>query len=804
MASRLFCFSCLYDFFSRRRFLLFAAFLTILLVSVAALRELDIHQDIQSMLPDDQSEVAEDFRLLQHAPFARKIIINLKGGPAATSRDLIETADRLAGAMTPPFFSRTLSGPPVIPKRELFSWLIRALPNLVTVQDMEKVGAGIHPERVGRQLRDIFRRIISLEGLASKELMRKDPLELHHMALEKLRFLSPVQKARLKNDHFLGGPKGKNILLMADTPIEITDSRGSIELLKHFQDLARATVPHHIKVSLISGHQYAAANAEAVQRDLFIVLGLSFLAILAIFLLHLRSWRALFVFMVPLSAVSIAAVGVSLIYTRVSAITIGFGSVLLGISVDFALHVYYALRHRARNPALVMAEVSRPVLFGGLTSMAAFGVLLFSSLPGQRQLAVFSMVGIGASLLISLVALPHLIRPGPGSLPPVRSRFLQGARLPRKWVLCGWLLFLGLCAWPATCIRFDTDLRSLSLVPAELRHGEEEIRKTWGDVRGRAVIFAQGPNLQSALEANDRLFAYLSQRIPQRQITSLAPIFPSALTQKINSKRWTGFWQREKKERLRTLLAEGGKEQGFSPDAFAPFFAYLSRPPSPIVSADLRALGLGELLDSMVIENEDQVLVLTLVPDTPEIVALFDHPHVMLQGVCLVSQTRFGEIVGKAMVHDFLHFVLRASLVVLCLLGLLFRRPGKVLYALVPVATGLAFMFAVMGLFGIGFNLFNIVAAILIIGLGVDYGIFTVCKLSEGYDHATDRAIFVSGLTTLAGFGALVLARHPALHSIGLSVSLGVCAAIPSALLVIPALYQPNAGRNAPMGKSRR
>jgi len=65
-----------------------------------------------------------------------------------------------------------------------------------------------------------------------------------------------------------------------------------------------------------------------------------------------------------------------------------------------------------------------------------------------------------------------------------------------------------------------------------------------------------------------------------------------------------------------------------------------------------------------------------------------------------------------------------------------------------------------------------------------------VCKISEGSNHATEKAVFVSGLTTLAGFGALVMARHPALHSIGVTVLLGIGAAIPSALFVIPALYQ--------------
>jgi predicted RND superfamily exporter protein len=65
-----------------------------------------------------------------------------------------------------------------------------------------------------------------------------------------------------------------------------------------------------------------------------------------------------------------------------------------------------------------------------------------------------------------------------------------------------------------------------------------------------------------------------------------------------------------------------------------------------------------------------------------------------------------------------------------------------------------------------------------------------VCRISEGHSHHSERAVLISGLTTLAGLGGLVLAKHPALHSIGLTVFLGIGAAIPGALLVIPALYR--------------
>jgi uncharacterized protein len=103
--------------------------------------------------------------------------------------------------------------------------------------------------------------------------------------------------------------------------------------------------------------------------------------------------------------------------------------------------------------------------------------------------------------------------------------------------------------------------------------------------------------------------------------------------------------------------------------------------------------------------------------------------------------------------------------------------------------TGMVFMFGVMSLMKISFNIFNIISSIVVIGEGVDFGIFMVTRSSGDYSHDTDTTILLSGLTSITGFGALVFASHPALHSIGLTVLLGIVAAIPSALYVIPAFY---------------
>jgi predicted RND superfamily exporter protein len=204
----------------------------------------------------------------------------------------------------------------------------------------------------------------------------------------------------------------------------------------------------------------------------------------------------------------------------------------------------------------------------------------------------------------------------------------------------------------------------------------------------------------------------------------------------------------------------------------------------------LRTIGLAEIVDTLIIDDGKTVKVLTLVPDTPEIAALFNSRDFNHTSIEFASQNQFRKTISKAIADDFFHFILKASAMVILLLGLLFRNLKKVLLSLIPVVTGILFMIGVMGSLGIAFNLFNVVAAILIIGLGVDYGIFMVTKMTQGLDDATEKAVFVSGLTTIAGFGALILARHLALHSIGLSVLIGVGAAIPAALVIIPAMFR--------------
>ena len=769
--------------------MLFVATLAIIAISAIAFVNLNLNENIEAMLPDRKTDTALNFRLLQQAPFSRKVIVNLNKQADIHGNELVEITDRLAAAMTPPFFTRVVTGPGESLSLDFFAWFANVYPSLITGEDIKNIEQKLTADQIRKALDDLYVKLLSPEGSAMKTLFQIDPLGFRLKVLEKMRFLNIIPKMRLENGHFIS-PDGKNALIIAETPFEITDAKRGREMLISFQNLLASVVPDTISVSMISGHRYTLENINAIQKDIVIILTCSALGVFTLFLLFFRSLGGIFVFLTPICVLCIAAAGISVLYRNVSAITIGFGAVLLGISVDFAVHVYFALRAATGNPSGALAQVSRPIVFCALTTLGAFGVLFFSSLPVQRELAVFSIIGICTALILSLVPLPQVVRHTQMAPYNEKTYIKTKFRLAKGWVICLWLLLLVICAWQGTKLHFDGDLRSLNLVPDEIRDLENMLQRTWGNFRGTAVVFAEGPDLQTALETNDRVFQHLTRNPNSSGIVSLAPILPSLKTQESNRQRWNAFWSDGKKEHVNQLLIDQGKSIGFKFTAFESFAKAIAGPSPPVTVEALRTIGLAEIVDTLIIDDGKTVKVLTLVPDTPEIAALFNSSDFNRTSIEFASQNQFRKTISKAIADDFFHFILKASAMVILLLGLLFRNLKKVLLSLIPVVTGILFMIGVMGSLGIAFNLFNVVAAILIIGLGVDYGIFMVTKMTQGLDDATEKAVFVSGLTTIAGFGALILARHPALHSIGLSVLIGIGAAIPAALVIIPAMFR--------------
>lgn len=773
-----------YNFLAPRRLSLLVFCALACLSCALFVSSLVVREDISTMLPDDSGRIASDFALLRLAPFTQRLVITVShsGADPTLAAETLATALRQENV-----FTRVLTGPPNNITLTFLTKFLALAPALLTEQDIEALLPLTKPEHIRTALAQNRRELLSPGAIALKTVIRQDPLKIRDIALPKLAAPSRLADVRIENGHFVSRD-GRHALILVDTDIPMTDSFGAGEVMNSYKK-ALKTLPEGANAMFVGGHRHTHANAQAIKDDLVIILPSSLLLLALTFLLFIRNRQSLYVFLVPVCVVGVAGTATALIYGSVSGIVLGFGAVLLGISVDYALHVYFALQKSNTSdnhtPAQTLTQISPAITFGALTTCSALAALLVSDIPGIRQLAVFSLFGIIASFFISLLILPHFIT----------KRDNQRRTAPHKPyeprgiapLLALWIGILSAGLWFGQHTRINGDLRAMSFTSDEIQTDEEATRAIWGSMQDHILIFVRAQTFDGALEKNDLVWRFLHTNNATNSIISLAPLLPSVQTQLLNIERWKAFWQTNGETTL-ALMDSEQKTAGFSSSAFSPFAKFITTAPETFSSESLHELGIQEFVDVLAIRANNEFLILTLLPSTTKNVALLNEDAERELGARFVSGSRFRELLQHAMRTDVLRISGLALAGVVLLNAILFHNPRKTLLALLPIGVGVSAVLMVMYFFGQALNLFHIVSLPLIIGLGADYGIFMVCHSRQSAQDQTARAVLFSGVTTLSGFGVLVLARHSALHSIGITVLTGIGAAMLTALCVVPRL----------------
>ena len=147
----------------------------------------------------------------------------------------------------------------------------------------------------------------------------------------------------------------------------------------------------------------------------------------------------------------------------------------------------------------------------------------------------------------------------------------------------------------------------------------------------------------------------------------------------------------------------------------------------------------------------------------------------------------------------------RYSLIAIAILVFIhFRSPLSVALSLVPVGVGVVWLGGLMGCFNIPLNPANIMTLPLVIGIGVTNGIHILNRYAEEQTpnilaRSTGKAVLVSGLTAMAGFGSLILAKHQGIQSLGYVMSTGLATCMIAGLTFLPALLNLLSGRSGPI-----
>lgn len=156
----------------------------------------------------------------------------------------------------------------------------------------------------------------------------------------------------------------------------------------------------------------------------------------------------------------------------------------------------------------------------------------------------------------------------------------------------------------------------------------------------------------------------------------------------------------------------------------------------------------------------------------------------------------------KAMRDGFLWAGVYALIAMLFVLLLDFGKVKHTLVALLPLAMGMVATLGFMAIFGASLNPANMIAFPLILGVGADNGVhvlhdFRSRDRTRRYrlSHATGRGIMVAALTTILGFGTLMISQHQGMASLGLILTVGVTCCMATALVFLPALLYVMGGR---------
>jgi predicted exporter len=774
-----------YDFLKGRKALLYGVLAVFLLLCLAIFLTAPIRTDIQVMLPRGEGDrLVKDFALLTESGLSSNVFISVHTEGDATKDDLVAAARLIEKEL--PTDMVTLMDARSINPLKIMDFILTNAPNLMTDADRQQMRAYMEPASIEKQLKDAKRELATPQGIALKKAIRKDPLGLRYILFPRLKSFQSLSQATVSGGYLFSADQ-RAIMLTGRSNLSITDAENAARLIDAF-DSIRTRLPENTSAELISGLVHTNANASTIKRDILIISLVSLCALGLVFLVFFRTLRVAGVFIAPLIALAAALGGMALFHREVSAIVIGFGSVLIGISIDFSMHVYYGIAKHKGAPGEAVQATFKPILFCTLTSCAAFGALYLSGMPGINQLATFSISGLVIAAIFALIVLPHMS--SNASVVNKSTPAKKSAQHPLAALAIFACLLLA-ALWFGSSIKLDPDLRSIGYVPEEVRQAEQTFNDTWGDVRNNAVIFAKGDSLDQALIRNEQVYTTIRAELPEGKPVSLTPLMPSLKSQSANRKAWQAIWTEDVRQQTLSDIHAAGKPLGFSAKAFTPFERGLNTNPGDITPESLHAASLGFLTNLLMPHSQDaKATILTLIPDSEMVQSVFSPEKEQELGVRLVSNSRLKHTLEIAMRDDIKYFITVSGLAAALLVILLFRNMRRSALAMLPAGLGLAMVFGILSAANTPLNLFHITALPLIIGLGMDYGIFLVNHEVQEVELATLPAVRASGLTTLASFGILILGKHPSLHSLGITVVVGVGTALLCALYLMPHLLR--------------
>ncbi len=822
----------------RRPRLVIAVSIIVTALAVVLVSRLHVASDISQFLPRGVPAARAFQRFQQAFGYEGKLYILLEQEPGEPAENLTAVADAVAGA---------LRASPLIDRVELRTYaadratMTALLPKLLLLglspdqarRIVEKLSAEALRSRI-----DLNRRLLLRGGSpALPRLVRHDPLGLREIFMEGSRDEEAGRWDRvdvasgyyLTRDHtalliHVHGVQRETDIAFAHRLVD--EARRVCDRALDGQGLSA-----RVRASFTGGYVVAVEESTAMRADIKRCILLSTCSVILILLIAFRNLRLLGYVTISMAiGILWGYAAASCLLENLSILSCAAGAILIGLAVDLPIHLtqrfFAAVRSGTATREAVRTTVEqtgKSILIASFTSVAGFSTFFFTGSRGLADMAVVAICGIVAVTLVMLFLLPALLARGMTATAVPRTReeglwdaaaaLLKRHREPLLTVLIlGTAICVIILVLPIGRLSFVAD-------PVQLKaEGTAErvlarIQTKFGSSFNYMILVSRGSTPEAASGRLRGLIPLFRELRRQGSITSYEGIF--TFTVSPEEQREAVAILREidadrAEERLRLALEENGFRVGAFADAFSSLRELLNARPVSLAELD-RLGGLPFLRKFLRRDGEAYLSVAYLA-----LADRFRHKESTLDLVRRIETEAHGHgpsyarpagadvtATGMKVLHDELEEHLRGTIGLISTLAILFitivvslafRHFGWTFLAMLPVTVGVIWFLTILKLLTIPFNLLNVGILPMVIGLGIDDGVHMVCRFTDEKPRTwrpvfseSGRAVLLTTLTTMCGFGSLVFAAHRGLASVGTLAVIGMAACLVASLTLLPA-----------------
>lgn len=796
----------------RRGRLLIALWLAFVLACAAVVMRTAFTADLSAFLP--RAPTPEQRLLvdqLRDGLVSRLVLIGVEGGDAASraelSRALAATlrADRR--------FAVVQNGEAVHRDRD----------SQLLLEHRYQLSPAVTPQRfteagLRAAIGDTLDLLGSSAGLFVKSLLPRDPTgEMTSL----LSGYDGTQGAAIR-DGVWASRDGQRAVLLAQTAApgaDIDAQAAAMAAIDKAFDTAAAQVAHargigaaDFRLRMTGPGVISVQTRDTIRQEVARLSALSVAVVIALLGFVYRSVTTLALGLVPvLSGVLAGVAAVSLGFGTVHGLTLGFGTTLIGESIDYAIYLFAQARpavsaHRQRERQRWAAGFWPTVRLGVLTSVCGFASLLLSGFPGLAQLGLFSIAGLCAAALVTRFVLPELIpaRLRIRELQPLGERLARLAAVAPRWRWPAAALVAGACAavvWSSMAQRdplWSRELASLSPVPPATQALDAMLRADLGAPDVRHLIVVRADSQQAALQGAERIAAQLDPLVARQVLAGYenpARFLPSEAAQRARLAALPPA------DALRERLDAAVAGLPVKPALFAPFVADVeaARAQPPLRRDDLQGTSFALAVDALLTQRDgawQATLPLRMGSEsqadtaTGQIRAALARAAV--PGALLVDLKRESDQLYAGYLGEALRLSLGGALAIAVVLAVGLRSPRRALATLLPLAAAMVVVIAALALAGRELSLLHLVGLLLLVAVGSNYALFFGASAADGSGPPAPRtlaSLMLANATTVAAFGLLGLSHLPLLQAFGQTVGPGAILA-----LVFAAIFAPRHG----------